>query len=174
MDTRAEPCVGIPGRSVGNASSVRKGEISIPNSAALPRIAAMFEDVGWTDDPPRLDEVRARVAWIGRIGCSWTSNEPGKSSKTTRKKNKRIHTRSGRRRKTRHLLLLAEGTGIVVGRIGVSGGSASPLLGAAALAALPLLPGRTCGHLHIVQGTLLARVRGHGRRPSGLRTRDRN
>ena len=160
MDTRAEPCVGMPGRSVGNASSVGKGGISIPNSAALPRIAAMFEDMGWTDNLPRLDEVRACVAQIGRIGHSWTRNKLGKSSKATGKKNKQIRTRSGRRRKTQHLLLLAEGAGIVVGRISVSGGSASPLLGAAALAALSLLPGRTCGHLHIVQGTLLARARG--------------
>ena len=45
-DARAEPCIGMPGRSVGNALSVRKGGISIPNSAALPRITAMFEDMG--------------------------------------------------------------------------------------------------------------------------------
>ena len=161
-DARAEPCVGMPGRSVENASSVGKGGISILNSAALPRITAMFEDVGWTDDLPRLDFVQACVARIRWIRRSWTSNEPGKLSKVTEKKNKQIRTRSRRRRKTRHLLLLAEGTGIVVGRIGVSRGSASPLLGAAVLAALPLLPGRTRGHLHIVQGTLLACARGRG------------
>ena len=114
------------------------------------------------------------MAQIGQIGRSWTRNKPGKSSKATGKKNKRIRTRSGRRRKTRHLLLLVEGTGIVVGRIGVSRGSASPLLGAAVLAALPLLPRQTRGHLHIIQGTLLAHARSRGRRPSGLRTRDRN
>ena len=173
MDARAEPCVGMPGRLVGNALSIRKGGILILNSATLPRIAAMFKDTGRTDDPPRLDKVQVHVARIGQIGRSWTRNEPGKSSKATGKKNKRIRTRSGRRRKTRHLLLLAEGAGIVVGRIGISGGSASPLLGAVALAALPLLPGRMRGHLHIVQGTLLARARSHGQRPSRLRTRDR-
>ena len=56
--------------------------MSIPNSAALPRMAAMLEEAGRIDDLPRLDEVRACVARMGRTGRSWTRNEPGNSSKT--------------------------------------------------------------------------------------------
>ena len=87
MDARVEPYVGTPRRSFGNTLFVKKEGILIPNLVALLRMAIILEDMGWTDDPPHLEEVQVPMAQTGQVGCSWPSNNLRRSIKTNGKRN---------------------------------------------------------------------------------------
>ena len=139
---------------------------------------------GLTEDRRDIGGCRTdgRLTPLGRgpsaCGPDWTRRpirtyQRTKNIKTsTRSKNKRTRTCRRRRRNARHILHLAEGAGIVKRRWGPSRRSASPLLDAAALAALPLILGRTGLHRDSVNGTLLAGARSHGGWPHRRRIRN--